>query len=442
MCFNLIYVCDAVMGSGKTSAVINYINEHPDDKFIYITPYLDEADRVFELCAKMEFEKPNNVRGAAKSGKYSKLEDARSLIAAGKNIVSTHALFKNYDSEILKSILDNKYKLIVDENVEVAEYAEETLDDINLLVKGGYLRENRNEDGTLSTYEVSQDKTYSGGRFDLFFKFLRSKELTRFTHESGKTEVSYYWVMPPELINNFSDVFVLTYLFEGHGLYNMFQLYDMEYTNIGVKKDGDVYQFDFENPVNYVPEYFKHIEDYINIVKDPRYNFIGNDKFSLSMSWFNKKGNNDVQVLKSLIRSCFSYLWKDSSMDRAECTKGTNTERKNSERLWGSYVTSKNKLSGRGYKNSFLAFNSRATNKYKNARYLVYAVNLFVNVRDKKYFERFGIEIDDDRYALSTMIQWIWRSAIRDGKPIHIYIPSRRMRELLIDWMNSFKEVG
>jgi len=33
------------------------------------------------------------------------------------------------------------------------------------------------------------------------------------------------------------------------------------------------------------------------------------------------------------------------------------------------------------------------------------------------------------------MIQWIWRSAIRDGKEIWVYIPSRRMRELLKKWL-------
>ena len=38
------------------------------------------------------------------------------------------------------------------------------------------------------------------------------------------------------------------------------------------------------------------------------------------------------------------------------------------------------------------------------------------------------------------MLQWIWRSAIRDGKPINAYIPSKRMRELLINWMNDFEE--
>ena len=46
-------------------------------------------------------------------------------------------------------------------------------------------------------------------------------------------------------------------------------------------------------------------------------------------------------------------------------------------------------------------------------------------------------EIDENKYALSEMIQWIWRSAIRNGEDIYIYIPSRRMRDLLLEWLND-----
>ena len=35
------------------------------------------------------------------------------------------------------------------------------------------------------------------------------------------------------------------------------------------------------------------------------------------------------------------------------------------------------------------------------------------------------------------MIQWIWRSAIRDGGEVYLYIPSSRMRMLLINWIDE-----
>ena len=48
-----------------------------------------------------------------------------------------------------------------------------------------------------------------------------------------------------------------------------------------------------------------------------------------------------------------------------------------------------------------------------------------------------GIRVEEDQYALSELIQWIFRSALRDNKEITLYIPSKRMRKLLENWINK-----
>ena len=108
--------------------------------------------------------------------------------------------------------------------------------------------------------------------------------------------------------------------------------------------------------------------------------------------------------------------------------------------MWGTYCDTRNGLRGKGYTNAFVVFNERATNQYRDREILVYAANPFMNVGQKLFYQKNGVAIDEDMYALSTMIQWIWRSAIRDGKPIEIYIPSSRMRSLLIQWMKDAEE--
>ena len=60
-----------------------------------------------------------------------------------------------------------------------------------------------------------------------------------------------------------------------------------------------------------------------------------------------------------------------------------------------------------------------------------------MNVIDYRFFESRNIKINQDIWALGEMIQFIFRTQIRDGKPINIYIPSERMRNLLINWLNS-----
>jgi hypothetical protein len=53
----------------------------------------------------------------------------------------------------------------------------------------------------------------------------------------------------------------------------------------------------------------------------------------------------------------------------------------------------------------------------------------------RAYFEDAGVEVSADYYALLTMTQWLWRTAIRRGQPVTVYVPSERMRGLLMDWL-------
>ena len=81
--------------------------------------------------------------------------------------------------------------------------------------------------------------------------------------------------------------------------------------------------------------------------------------------------------------------------------------------------------------------NMRASNDYKDRTVLAYLCNRYINPVTSNFFTFNNIPINQDMFALSEMLQWIWRSAIRDGKPIKIYIPSKRMRNLLINWLNT-----
>ena len=79
----------------------------------------------------------------------------------------------------------------------------------------------------------------------------------------------------------------------------------------------------------------------------------------------------------------------------------------------------------------------RATNKFAHKVNLVYSVNVFLNPFVIKYFNRNKIKLNENNYALSQLLQWIWRSRIRNGEEINIYIPSRRMRELFFRYLDN-----
>jgi hypothetical protein len=53
------------------------------------------------------------------------------------------------------------------------------------------------------------------------------------------------------------------------------------------------------------------------------------------------------------------------------------------------------------------------------------------------FLSDYGGMVDANQFALSEIVQWIWRSQIRDGKPIKLCILSKRMRKLVQDWLTT-----
>lgn len=74
--------------------------------------------------------------------------------------------------------------------------------------------------------------------------------------------------------------------------------------------------------------------------------------------------------------------------------------------------------------------------------WIAYLANRFADPNLTKFFATRDVSVDSNTIALSEMLQWIWRSAIRDGQPINLYVPSRRMRKLLTDWIEKVKRGG
>lgn len=410
----MVNVCDAIMGQGKTTSAITYINEHSDQKFIFITPYLSEAERIKEGCPDLNFVEPSD-----KIRKYGfrKTEHTKALIKEGRNITTTHQAFKRYTADTLRDIKEKGYTLFIDENVDVLERFDIHPDDIQMAVDSGYIY----EDG--GSFHINEDIKYKGIAFRDLFSFIKNRELVKLTGDDGTS--FFYWVFPPELLTSFKDVFILTYLFDGQSLHHFMEIYDIPYEYIWVHRDSE-HGFRFGNTPSEAPEYVHNIKEMITVLDKPSINSIGDDYFALSKNWFSKDAES-ITELKNNIYNCINNIWRDSSADK---------------KLWGTFNSEYSKLKGLGYSKSFLTFNTKATNAYRDRDKLIYIANIFMNVNERLFYESRGVEIDEDKYALSIMVQWIWRSAIRDGEKIELYIPSKRMRNILINWMNDISKGG
>ncbi len=410
----MIKVCDAIMGTGKSQAVINFMNSNPSKKFIYISPYLNEATRIRDSCPELHFKEPSKTNPQYH---FSKSIHTMHLIAHGENIATTHQAFKFYTSDMLSTIKEQNYTLIIDENIGAIEKFKFSHSDLEMAVRAGYIAEE------LGGYKINQKVSHDSAFYGMF-RLLESRQLLKagspqINDETNKEKL-LFWSLPPDLITVFRDVYILTYMFNGQGLQNLLKMHNMEYQYIGVEKSPSG-EYSFSDTHCHIPSYLIHLDQMINILDKERLNEIGSGYHNLSMNWF-KKPSSDIKRLQNNILNCFRNIWK---------------EYPHQSRMWSTYKDAKYSLKGRGYTKNFVAFNARATNEFRDRTALAYCANLFVNTGEKLFYRSHGIIVDDDAYALSVLIQWIWRSAIRDGKPIQLYLPSRRMRSLLTGWIDS-----
>lgn len=88
-----ITIVDDIMGSGKSTWAINYINDNPDRKFLCIVPLLSECER-FKDGTDIDIVDPE------KWG--SKWKHFRWLVENEKNIVTTHSLIQKMDLDMLE----------------------------------------------------------------------------------------------------------------------------------------------------------------------------------------------------------------------------------------------------------------------------------------------------------------------------------------------------
>ena len=231
-----------------------------------------------------------------------------------------------------------------------------------------------------------------------------------------------YWLFPIEVFESFKEVIVLTYLFDAQIQKYYFDINNISYDYIYTKQtETGRYEF---SEAYFKPAYVSELKNKIHILENDKLNMIGDSPTDLSSSWFKREKEKRrkplIKILKNNITNVFINRFKGSPADN---------------KLWTTFKDSKQLLSGKGYTNSFISCNLRATNEYRHKTHLAYCLNVYFIPHLKNYFIAHGAEVKEDRYALSEMIQWIWRSAIRDGGEIWIYIPSRRMRELLQNWL-------
>lgn len=406
-----VRIVDEIMGRGKTSSAINFINKSKgDERFIYITPYLTEVERIKEGCPSKRFKEPYYLRGR-------KLEGIKDLINKGENIVSTHALFQKFDLEIVDLCRAKNYTLIMDEVANVVEKYEITKTDYEILAEK-FVSVDENT-GLLKW--IAENKEYDNGKG----KFSKEKTLCELGSLAVYGGSIMMWLFPIGVFNAFRKIIIMTYMFDSQIQKYYYDYYKLPYKYMYVTGNSrDTYCF--TDDVGERPQNKYNFDEIIHICDDEKLNRIGDREYDLSKSWYERnKNNSSVIQLKNNIANFFIHKRQSRTMNN----------------LWTTFKNYKNLLNGNGYGRGYVPLNMRASNKYANKSSVAYVVNRYIDPVIKNFFSQHNIQVDEDGYALSEMLQFIWRSAIRKGEEIWVYIPSVRMRDLLKRWIeeNSLK---
>ena len=409
----IINVVDSMMGQGMSTWFNNTVNKLmlsifdnlPNPRIIIVTPYLNEITRFKKACPMADLMEPRAYG-------HSKAEDLHELLESGCNIVTTHALWKKVNRITYDLVSKNKYKLFIDEVMECIEQSNEISNsDFKMLFSCNLI--SIADDGRI-IWNENNEQRYKG-KFDLAKSLCENGNLYRFKNKYT------FWIFPPDFLAQFSEVYILTYLWknslmDGYAKASGYRVHHYSLVDYQLKAHALANESHLRAAMS----------EKITIITDSKLNAIGDipklgpKTCPLSATWYKHQEDN---VLKGIHNLIYNY-YKNRVSGPAKLS------------MWTCYSAQRPKLKGAGYSKGFVSCNARATNEHRHRTNLAYMINLYMVPIVKTFIESRGVKIDQDQYALSALVQWIFRSAIRDGKPITLFIPSQRMRELLLAWLN------
>jgi len=399
-----VSVIDSRCGSGKTEWSIRYMNENKNKKFIFVTPYLNEVNRILKNCK--DFYSPSDK-------KTSKSIDFDNLIEQNSNIVTTHQLLHLLSQETIDKINNSNYELILDEVMDVVSETQLGENDKKALIELGFFKY---EDNNLKLGDTHKALKYNDQKW-AYYKIVNG--IKRKNLEIFENKI-LMWLFPIDIFKAFKKIFILTYMFDGYPMSPYFKFNDIEYKKYSAYYNEECNFFDI---MEYGKEDNSDIKSKITIFDDDKINNIGDCKSSFTDYWYQFKMTDDdiIQIRKNIMNVI---------KNRAKCRM--------TDVIWTSFKNYQKFIINEKTKDkNFISHNIRATNDYSDKWTVMYFVSRNYNPIIKRWFKSKGININEDMFALSEMIQWVFRSRIRKNEDIMLYVPSKRMRNLFKNWLDN-----
>ena len=436
-----ITVIDAPCGAGKTTWAIDYINDNPDQSFIYVTPFKDEIKRIRDACGAERIATPEN------NGK-GKLHDFNRLLSNGKSIAVTHVTFLAANQETLEAIEQGDYILIIDESLDVVMDYEQAANDLN---QGALTKKDMR---VLMENFISVDDDFrvqwTGKCYlddsDETWKFELVERLTKLGRLYCVDETFLVAVFPPEMFEIVRECYVMTYMFDGSIMRLYCDMWNIPYQKHSIV-NGTIIDYDPE-----IDRVFRRkIGALTTLATDADLTL----NYNLTKSWYQSAKTDQKDKVRRAMRRFFESVGAHSQ-----------------DMMWTCYKPYKSCLSGKGMKTTrqwtkadeyevnpdtgekrkltkdeidrkkaklecYVPCNAIATNDYGDRWALAYMINLWPNDYMARFFRKFGVYMDKDAWRTCALIQWVMRSRLRKSEPVHLYIPNKQMRQIFTAWLEG-----
>ena len=247
---------------------------------------------------------------------------------------------------------------------------------------------------------------------------------------NGENKIALIWLFPTDLIEVFDEVYILTFMFDGYPMKGYLDNHSIPQIKYSIRcvNPEDEYEDRVFKLKEYVYPNMDKIKNLINIVEKGKINNIG-DKNEFTFTWWEK-----------LVRDTYHLSWITLRKNINNFLTSFAPSKSKKRIIWTTFTKARSGLySSALTDDNFIANNIRATNAYKEMDIVIYLVDKRYNPIIANWFRSKNIRINENTYSLGEMIQCIWRSAIREGNEIYLYIPSKRMRNLLINFLNGKK---
>lgn len=413
---NTIHLIDMPMSCGKTTAIFNwmksYHNKDALQKFLYISPMLSEVeDRVPLECGEMDFHFPNADEG-------SKSDSLDSLLRLGKNICCTHSLFTLMNKGHLELIRKQEYILIIDEEPNLFESYSGPYNkgDIESLENRGLISIRDDDYGRVEwLWDDMEPNT-------VYTRLRRMCELNQL-HCAKRSRDMLVVHLPIELVTSSKHTILITYKFKDSLLYHYLKMKGLEIEPI----ESLIPDIEY---IKTEQQFLEEAKSLITIGNTPSMKPIR--KWGLSSTWYDSCSKEKRQAIANAIHSIAVSHGGYKNIVYTLPTKCTIKSGKGSGLLC---------LKKQASMDSFLYCSARATNEYSHIDTMVHAYNRYCNVPClsymQDYYSEYLPEDINEVTAISELVQWVWRSAIRNGKPITLYFFSERMENIFTKWLDN-----